>query len=73
MNSKISGIQIPNSDKEAPIFQHADDTTLTVSNKKSVGEIFKVFEKYEASSGAKTNRTSLSCTIFNANEPVFST
>jgi hypothetical protein len=34
MNSKISGIQIPNSDKEAPIFQHADDTTLTVSNKK---------------------------------------
>jgi hypothetical protein len=42
MNSKISGIQIPNSDKEALIFQHADDTTLTVSNKESVGEIFKV-------------------------------
>ena len=56
MNSKISGIQIPNSDKEALIFQHADDTTLTVSNKESVGEIFKVFEKYEASSGAKINK-----------------
>jgi type II secretory pathway component PulM len=27
-----------------------------VSNKKSVGEIFKVFEKYEASSGAKINK-----------------
>jgi hypothetical protein len=34
----------PNSDKEALIFQHADDTTLTVSNKESVEEIFKVFE-----------------------------
>jgi hypothetical protein len=59
MNSKISGIQIPNSDKEALIFQHADDTTLTVSNKESVGEIFKVFEKYEASSGAKINKQKL--------------
>jgi hypothetical protein len=27
-----------------------------VSNKESVGEIFKVFEKYEASSGAKVNK-----------------
>ncbi|CAG2199723.1 unnamed protein product [Mytilus edulis] len=55
-NVNISGIKIPNTTDEALIFQHADDTTLTVSDKSSIDEIFKVFEMYEASSGAKINR-----------------
>lgn len=55
-NCNISGIKIPNSTEEALIFQHADDTTLTVSDKCSVDEVFKVFNCYEKSSGAKINR-----------------
>lgn len=41
---------------EALIFQHADDTSLTVSDKSSIDDIFKVFEMYEAGSGAKINK-----------------
>ncbi|CAC5420779.1 unnamed protein product [Mytilus coruscus] len=55
-NVNISGIKIPNTTDEALIFQHTDDTTLTVSDKSSIDEILKVFEMYEASSGAKINR-----------------
>ena len=54
-NPKIKGIEIPGSEKEAVIFQHADDTTLTVSNKESIPEVFKVFDLYSASSGSKIN------------------
>ncbi|CAG2225931.1 unnamed protein product [Mytilus edulis] len=43
-NVNISGIKIPNTTDEALIFQHADDTTLTVSDKSSIDEIFKVLK-----------------------------
>lgn len=57
-NSKsIQGVIIPNSNYYSLIYQHADDTTLTVSNKKSVTEVFEVFEKYGKASGAKVNKT----------------
>ncbi|CAC5397723.1 unnamed protein product [Mytilus coruscus] len=45
-NCNISGINIPMSEKVCKMFQHADDTTVTVSDKKSIDEVFNVFELY---------------------------
>ncbi|CAC5361468.1 unnamed protein product [Mytilus coruscus] len=55
-NCNISGINIPMSEKVCKMFQHADDTTVTVSDKKSIDEVFNVFELYGKCSGAKMNR-----------------
>ncbi|VDI83662.1 Hypothetical predicted protein [Mytilus galloprovincialis] len=44
------------SEKVCKMFQHADDTTVTVSDKKSIDEVFNVFELYGKCSGAKINR-----------------
>ncbi|CAC5423399.1 E3.1.11.2 [Mytilus coruscus] len=55
-NCNISGINIPMSEKVCKMFQHADDTTVTVSDKKSIDEVFNVFELYGKCSGAKINR-----------------
>lgn len=54
-NDKIQGITVPNSDKVGLAFQHADDTTVTLRNRESINETFKVFELYSAGSGAKIN------------------
>lgn len=54
-NGYIKGIDIPLSDKTALVFQHADDTTLSVCDKRSIFEIFKIFELYGRASGAKIN------------------
>lgn len=51
----IQGISIPFSGKESLIYQHADDTSITVANKDSIHNTFKVFEKYGKASGAKVN------------------
>jgi len=53
----IKGILIPNSDISSTIFQHADDTTATVSDKMSIANIFEVFELYGKASGAKVNES----------------
>ncbi|CAG2191734.1 unnamed protein product [Mytilus edulis] len=55
-NDLIKGIVVPNSGKEGLIFQHADDTTLSVCNKQSISEVFKVFDLYSKATGAKINR-----------------
>ena len=55
-NKNIHGIKIPFSDKESKYFAHADDTSLTVADKKSISEIFKILELYSAASGAKINK-----------------
>ena len=52
-NKNIKGINIPNTNETAVVFQHADDTTLTLSNKNSIYECLNVFEKYSRSSGSK--------------------
>lgn len=54
-NSCIKGISIPNSKRVGLVFQHADDTTLTVGNHDSIEEVFKVFDLYSEGSGAKIN------------------
>lgn len=55
-NDNIQGICIPNSSKKGLIYQHADDTTLSVSNKKSISESFIEFDLYSKASGAKINK-----------------
>ncbi|CAC5379785.1 unnamed protein product [Mytilus coruscus] len=55
-NNNIHGIKIPFSVKESKYFAHADDTTLTVADKNSVTEAFKIFDLYSQASGAKINR-----------------
>jgi hypothetical protein len=56
-NNNISGISIPLSDKVAKMFQHADDTTVTVSNKQSIDEVFNVLELYGKCSGDRINKS----------------
>ncbi|CAG2242715.1 unnamed protein product [Mytilus edulis] len=55
-NDKIKGIKVPNCDKEGLIYQHADDTTLSLCNKESIPEVFKEFDLYSKATGAKINR-----------------
>ena len=54
-NLNIKGIDIPFCNEKAIIFQHADDTTLTVSDKESIQETLNVFDLYSQASGAKLN------------------
>lgn len=54
--SEIRGITIPDTEIESVLFQHADDTTFTVCDKKSIAGIFQVFDNYSKASGAKINR-----------------
>lgn len=54
-NEDIHGIPVPNSDLTSLVYQHADDTTVTVTDKKSVGKVFDVFKEYEEISGSKVN------------------
>jgi exonuclease III len=56
-NVNITGIHIPCSNRTSLIYQHADDTTLTVSNKVSIVESFKVLDDYGKASGAKVNKS----------------
>ncbi|CAC5415423.1 unnamed protein product [Mytilus coruscus] len=55
-NCEIRGVVIPNKNVEEKVFVHADDTTLTLVDKNSVSETFRVLELYEKASGAKLNK-----------------
>ncbi|CAC5411985.1 unnamed protein product [Mytilus coruscus] len=55
-NKNIQSVNIPKSNVNAKIFQHADDTNHFTSNKKSVNEAVKVLNLYSEASGAKINR-----------------
>lgn len=55
-NCEIRGVVIPNTNVEEKVFVHADDTTLTLVDKNSVSETFRVLELYEKASGAKLNK-----------------
>lgn len=54
-NTNIRGIKIPLSNKVALMFQHANDTTLTLSDTNSVTEVLKVFNLNGNASGAQIN------------------
>lgn len=55
-NSNIRGIDIPNTDANSLIYQHADDTTLTLSDRNSINAVFREFDKYSTASGSKVNK-----------------
>ena len=52
-NNAIRGINI--GDREIKIVQHADDTTLALSNKESISETIKTVELFSSVSGLKLN------------------
>jgi hypothetical protein len=54
-NRNIHGISIPGSQVVSKFFQHADDSTLTLSDKKSLEESIKIFDLYGDASGARIN------------------
>lgn len=54
-HGNIHGIQIPFSNATAVLFQHADDTTLCLSDKQSIKSTFEVFNLYNKASGSKIN------------------
>ena len=56
-NDEIKGIQIPNTDREAKMFSHADDKTLILSDPTSIKETFEVFDLYGKVSGVKLNKS----------------
>ena len=55
-NKNIKGVKIPNSEVEAKIFQHADDTNIFTGDKESIEETFQVLSLYSQASGAKINK-----------------
>ena len=55
-NQTIRGVTIPKSEREARIFQHADDTNIFTSDKNSIDEVFNVLKLYSDASGAKINK-----------------
>jgi len=54
-HSTLKGINIKQSPMTSLIYQHADDTTLTLADKESVVQSFKLFDIYGKASGAKVN------------------
>ncbi len=51
----ITGVKLPGG-TEARVSMYADDTTLILSDDRSVTESFRVIERYERASGAKLNQ-----------------
>lgn len=56
-NDNIKGILLPNSETDTLIFQHADDTTLTVADKRSVECAFNTCKLFCDATGAEVNMT----------------
>lgn len=55
-NSDILGIKVQSISLNSLIYQHADDTTLTLSDTNSIKQVFQEFKKYSMASGSKVNR-----------------
>ena len=53
-NGGIKGIELPDGNTSL-IYQYADDTTVTVKDRESVGEVLRCVEQYGRASGAKVN------------------
>ena len=51
----IKGIPLPGSSESSVISQYADDTTMTVSDERSVTRTFELLTLYESASGARIN------------------
>ena len=53
-NGEIRGIELPDG-KVSLLYQYADDTTVTVKDRESEGQVLRCVEKYGRASGAKVN------------------
>jgi hypothetical protein len=53
--SHIKGIEIVGSSVESLIYQHADDTTITVTEEAAIEKSLELFSIYSAASGGKIN------------------
>ncbi len=53
-NKKVRGIELPGA-RVSLLYQYADDTTVTVSDRESVAEVLDSVEIYGRASGAKVN------------------
>lgn len=53
--SELKGINIHHSNCTSLIYQHADDTTLTLADTDSITQSFKLFDIFGKASGAKVN------------------
>ncbi len=54
-NDRINGLPIPGGKTQAKIVQYADNTTILVSDAKSVVEALETIKMFEACSGSKFN------------------
>ena len=55
-NKETNAINIPNSNDISKMYAHADDFTLTVDDKNSINEIFRILNLHSEASGAKINK-----------------
>ena len=53
-NSRIDGFPLPGS-RRVKICQYADDTSIVVTSDRALREVFAIFDRYEAATGAKLN------------------
>lgn len=53
----IKGVVIPHVNIMSLIYQHADDTTLTLGDKNSICKTMDVFDRYGKASGSKVNKS----------------
>ncbi len=54
-DTRIQGLQLPESEDEVKLSQYADDTTLLLANDQSINQVFETLKLYERASGAKIN------------------
>jgi len=62
-NKEINGINIPNSNDISKMYVHADDFTLTVDDKNSINETFKITNLYSEASRAIINKQKSEITL----------
>lgn len=65
-NSTLRGIDIKGTKMTSLIYQHADDTTLTLAEEKSVLKCFEVLDIYCKATGAKVNVEKSEVLVINA-------
>ena len=56
-NPRVSGLSLPGFPPLSPIYQYTDDMSLLLTSDESIRAVFEMFNQFEATSGAKLNRS----------------
>ena len=56
-NPRVSGLSLPGFPPLSPIYKYTDDTSLVLTSDESIRAVFEMFNQFEATSGAKLNRS----------------